>query len=136
MAPSCSVDESGHFSDPEGCAAEESGVRGSLAVAYSWVTWSLLFFWLARRAAKRSIAEGRREEFNPLLSNKEKGGDETERGNPFKYYHAKFRPDDRSSSSSTGASMRGGSSDNRVEEEESEVFKSIDRQYSKSGTIS
>mmetsp|Transcript_12646 Transcript_12646/g.28881 ORF Transcript_12646/g.28881 Transcript_12646/m.28881 type:complete len:613 (+) Transcript_12646:321-2159(+) len=92
MAPSCSVDESGHFSDPEGCAAEESGVRGSLAVAYSWVIWSLLFFWLARRAAKRKIAEGRREEFNPLFSNKEKGGDETEQGNPFRYYHAKFRP--------------------------------------------
>ena len=67
-------------------------MRGSLAVAYSWVIWSLLFFWLARRAAKRKIAEGRMEEFNPLFSNKEKGENETEQANPFRYYHAKFRP--------------------------------------------
>lgn len=89
LAPACRVDASGGFVDPKECEAQEAGVRQSLAVAYAWVLWSLLFFELCRRAARWEIGKARSREHNSLLLHEEGGtGEES----PFRYYHSQFQP--------------------------------------------
>ncbi len=58
MAPECRIGEDGEFEDPDGCAAEEEGVRLGLGVAYLWMGWSLVFFEVARCFAKRGRNNG------------------------------------------------------------------------------
>ncbi|KAL9180586.1 hypothetical protein ACHAXT_011039 [Thalassiosira profunda] len=90
LAPACRIGSSGEFDDPEGCKEQEAGVRQTLAIAYSWVLWSLLFFELSRRFARRElrreISEARREEVNSLLLQED--GEESS----FQYYHSRFQP--------------------------------------------
>jgi hypothetical protein len=94
LAPACRVGPSGEFVDPEQCSEQKSGVIKSLAIAYSWVLWSLIFFEIARRFAQRharqEIRKARIEEFNNnlLLHWGEEGRDE----GSFQYYHYRFQP--------------------------------------------
>jgi hypothetical protein len=44
LAPGCKVGADGTFANPEACESQEKGVRATLAIAYCWVLWSLLFF--------------------------------------------------------------------------------------------
>jgi hypothetical protein len=90
LAPACTVGKSGDFVDPEQCEEQEVGVRKTLAIAYSWVIWSLIFFELARRFTRREIGKGRKEEINTLLLSVEDNG--AERESTRQYYHSKFRP--------------------------------------------
>jgi hypothetical protein len=90
LAPACTVGKSGDFVDPEQCKEQEVGVRTTLAIAYSWVIWSLIFFELARRFARREIGKARQEEINTLLLSVEDNG--VEREGTLQYYHSKFRP--------------------------------------------
>ena len=53
LAPACRVGPSGEFLDPEQCIEQGAGVRKCLAIAYSWVLWSLIFFEIARQFAWR-----------------------------------------------------------------------------------
>lgn len=99
LAPACKIGQDGEFVDPEGCIAQEAGVRQSLAIAYSWTLWCLVFFEIARRYAfkektaedKRRVATEREEQFNGLLLRE--SNDETNGGEGiFQYYHSKFHP--------------------------------------------
>mmetsp|Transcript_53773 Transcript_53773/g.114235 ORF Transcript_53773/g.114235 Transcript_53773/m.114235 type:complete len:161 (-) Transcript_53773:79-561(-) len=101
LAPACRVDASGGFIDPEQCKEQEVGVRQSLAISYAWVLWSLLFFELSRRFARREIAKASREERNTLLLQQEdgSGGEST-----FQYYHSRFQPPVSNQSTSNGES--------------------------------
>lgn len=86
LAPACNIGASGEFQDPEQCKEQESGVRQSLAIAYAWVLWSLIFFEATRRFARREIGKARSEEVNTLLLEEENGtGDES----TFQYYHSR-----------------------------------------------
>jgi len=90
LAPACRIGPSGDFVDIEQCKEQEDGVRKSLAIAYSWVLWSLLFFELSRRFAKREIGKARAEEVNTLLLQEEDSG--TGDDSTFQYYHSRFQP--------------------------------------------
>ncbi|KAL7554212.1 hypothetical protein ACHAWF_017634 [Thalassiosira exigua] len=90
FAPACRVGPSGEFVDPETCKDQEDGVRKSLAIAYAWVFWSLIFFECARRYARREIAAAREREANALLFREENGNEVGE--SSFQYYHSQFKP--------------------------------------------
>mmetsp|Transcript_33699 Transcript_33699/g.64203 ORF Transcript_33699/g.64203 Transcript_33699/m.64203 type:complete len:161 (-) Transcript_33699:1867-2349(-) len=92
LAPSCRVGPSGDFADPKQCEAEELGIRKSLAIAYAWVLWALLFYELCRRFAKREIGKARAEEHNTLLMQEEED-DGTREDSAFAYYHSQFQPE-------------------------------------------
>lgn len=89
LAPSCRIDSSGEFVDPEGCKEENVGIRQSLAISYVWVVWSLIFFEATRRFAKREIGKARKMEVNTLLLREESGSEDD---SSFRYYHSRFRP--------------------------------------------
>lgn len=94
MAPACRVGPSGEFVNPEQCREQQSGVRKSLAIAYSWVLLSLIFFEIARQFALRNsrqeIGTVRSEDHdNNLLSHGRKVG--REKGG-FAYSHFRFQP--------------------------------------------
>lgn len=93
LAPACRVGPSGEFVDPDQCSEQKSGVRKSLAIAYSWVLWSLVFFEIARRIARRhrkEIGKSRIEEFNNNLLLH--GGCGVKDEGCFQYYHYRFQP--------------------------------------------
>lgn len=102
LAPNCRVGKDGEFVDPEQCSLEESGVRMSLAIAYSWTIWSLIFFEIARRFARdeqKKDDEIRLNDIRGSRSNKaevnsmlaQEGEHIGEKGN-LDYYHSKFKP--------------------------------------------
>lgn len=62
LAPSCRVGPSGEFDDPEQCHAEGAEIRKCLAMAYSWVLWSLAFFEIARQFSWRNAERSGRQE--------------------------------------------------------------------------
>ena len=101
LAPACRIDESGAFEDPQGCEQQSDGVRKTLAIAYCWVLWALIFFEASRRFARREIGEARREEINTLHLSE----DET----PFQHYHSRFRPpqSDPDASDEAGSPLNG-----------------------------
>lgn len=107
LAPACKVDSSGDFSDPEQCKEQEIGVRQSLAIAYAWLFWCVIFYEMSRRLAmremKREIGEERISEVNDLLL-KEQESNEDDDGSDrvFKYYHSRFAPGADESSPLTG----------------------------------
>jgi len=92
LAPACRVGASGEFDDPEQCKEQEPGIRKSLAIAYAWVLWSLFFFELSRRFARREIGKARREEVNTLLLQEENDGSGSGRNSTFQHYHSRFQP--------------------------------------------
>lgn len=96
LAPGCNIDETGGFVDPQKCKEQEVGVRQSLAIAYTWVLWAVLFFELARRLAKRELGRLRSSEHNTLLlqeeNSNENGEESTSTPSTFHYYHSKFKP--------------------------------------------
>eukprot|EP00549_Striatella_unipunctata_P007710 CAMPEP_0118696626 /NCGR_PEP_ID=MMETSP0800-20121206/13967_1 /TAXON_ID=210618 ORGANISM="Striatella unipunctata, Strain CCMP2910" /NCGR_SAMPLE_ID=MMETSP0800 /ASSEMBLY_ACC=CAM_ASM_000638 /LENGTH=459 /DNA_ID=CAMNT_0006595791 /DNA_START=344 /DNA_END=1723 /DNA_ORIENTATION=+ len=55
LAPACRIGKDGDFVDIDGCQSDHVGIRSTLAVAYAWMTWSLLFFELARYFARQQI---------------------------------------------------------------------------------
>jgi MFS family permease len=104
LAPGCKVGEDGSFSNPDECSSQEKGVRVTLAIAYAWVLWSLVFFELARRLSRIEIGKRRSDEINSLLLQEDDGADGAaangDKGNnsTFQYYHSKFQPTPRQSS--------------------------------------
>ena len=93
LAPDCIIDETGGFVNPDKCKEQEVGVRQSLAIAYTWVLWAVLFFELARRLAKRELGRLRSSEHNTLLLQEENSNDgEESTPSTFHYYHSKFKP--------------------------------------------
>lgn len=92
FAPACTFSKNGDFADKDQCKEQVMGVRGSLAIAYAWVIWSLIFFEIGRRFAKREMGKVRRQEvYAALLSTTTTVNlDEHVRNLP--YYHSKFRP--------------------------------------------
>ncbi len=62
LAPACRVGPSGEFGDPEQCIEQGSEIRKCLAIAYSWVLWSLIFFEIARQFARRQTERLGRQE--------------------------------------------------------------------------
>lgn len=89
LAPACRIGASGEFNDPKQCKNETDGIRKTLAIAYCWVFWALLFFEASRRFAKREIGKARSEEINTLRLQEESGsGEDT----TFQYYHSRFQP--------------------------------------------
>ena len=88
LAPACRVDSSGGFTDPEQCKEQEAGLRQSLAIAYAWTLWALLFFAIATRFARREVGKARAQEANTLLFQEDSGEGTT----TFQYYHAQFQP--------------------------------------------
>jgi hypothetical protein len=90
LAPSCTIGKNGEFVDKELCKEQQAGVRKTLAMAYSWVIWSLVFFELARRFSRKEIGKTRQEEINTLFLLEEDNG--AERESTLQYYHSKFRP--------------------------------------------
>lgn len=100
LAPGCKVSSDGTFANPDECTSQEKGVRATLAVAYVWVLWSLLFFDVARRLSRIEIGKRRSEEVNSLLLREEgeedsvgaAGGGSEKKSSPFQYYHSKFQP--------------------------------------------
>lgn len=108
LAPGCKVGADGTFANPEACESQEKGVRATLAIAYFWVLWSLLFFDIARRLSRIEIGKRRSDEMNSLLLQEEDddddngvvvGGGSSERNSTFQYYHSKFQPTRQSSRS-------------------------------------
>lgn len=102
LAPGCKVGEDGSYSNPNECASQEKGVRATLAIAYVWVLWALVFFELARRLSRIEIGKRRSEEVNPLLlqeedSNGAAAGGGEKKKSTFQYYHSKFHPTPQSS---------------------------------------
>mmetsp|Transcript_10166 Transcript_10166/g.21841 ORF Transcript_10166/g.21841 Transcript_10166/m.21841 type:complete len:419 (+) Transcript_10166:1-1257(+) len=97
LAPECRIGEDGDFEDPEGCAEEEEGVRLGLGVAYLWMGWSLVFFEVARRFAKRGLVRTEaKEERNGGGEDGYQRGDGgkagREGGNDVAdYYHSRFQ---------------------------------------------
>eukprot|EP00578_Thalassiosira_sp_NH16_P025160 CAMPEP_0181088058 /NCGR_PEP_ID=MMETSP1071-20121207/6589_1 /TAXON_ID=35127 /ORGANISM="Thalassiosira sp., Strain NH16" /LENGTH=541 /DNA_ID=CAMNT_0023169959 /DNA_START=421 /DNA_END=2046 /DNA_ORIENTATION=- len=89
FAPSCRVRESGEFEDPEGCKAQQAGVRQTLAIAYAWILWSIIFLEITRRIARHKIWKTRTEEHNTLLLQEENGSEDNR---AFQYYHSRFQP--------------------------------------------
>uniref|UniRef100_A0A7S2KW68 Major facilitator superfamily (MFS) profile domain-containing protein n=1 Tax=Skeletonema marinoi TaxID=267567 RepID=A0A7S2KW68_9STRA len=96
LAPGCKVGEDGSFSKPEECASQEKGVRATLAIAYVWVLWALVFFELARRLSRIEIGKRRSDEINSLLLQEEDSNGASANGeknnSSFRYYHSKFQP--------------------------------------------
>jgi MFS family permease len=93
LAPGCKVGEDGSFSNPDACASQEKGVRETLAIAYVWVLWSIVFFELARRLSRIEIGKRRSDEVNPLLLREEDSNGAVEKNrSTFQYYHSKFQP--------------------------------------------
>jgi hypothetical protein len=101
LAPACIFSTNGEFADKEECKEQQIGVRQSLAIAYSWVIWSLIFFEVARRFAKQEMEMmiRRRDDFalNNALSvndvnNDEQESSRVEHASSLQHYHNKFRP--------------------------------------------
>ena len=90
LAPACTIGKDGDFVDTELCKEQQAGVRRTLAIAYSWVIWSLVFFELARQFSRQEIGKTRKEEINTLFLLEEEDGVEHE--STLQYYHSKFRP--------------------------------------------
>jgi len=55
LAPHCVIDSEGDFLDFEKCQSEHFGVRSTIALAYAWITLSIIFFTLARRLAMKEL---------------------------------------------------------------------------------
>eukprot|EP00986_Skeletonema_menzelii_P001681 scaffold460_cov81-Skeletonema_menzelii.AAC.21 len=97
LAPGCKVGEDGSFSNPDECSSQEKGVRATLAIAYVWVLWSLVFFEVARRLSRIEIGKRRSDEINSLLlleedSNGAAAANGEKNNSTFQYYHSKFQP--------------------------------------------
>lgn len=100
LAPACIFSTNGEFADKEECKEQQIGVRQSLAIAYSWVIWSLIFFEVARRFAKREIEMIRRGDeillynnaINDVVNDDEQESSRVEHANSLQHYHNKFRP--------------------------------------------
>lgn len=57
LAPACNITANGAFVDDVRCEEQHLGIRGTIAIAYAWITLSIVFFELARRVAKREYAQ-------------------------------------------------------------------------------
>ena len=101
LAPACTIGPDGEFTDAEQCKEQEVGIRQTLAIAYSWVIWSLIFFEVARRFARREISKSRSAEVNTLLLQEEESSNGDSASRPFfGYYHSKFQPPPKNTPSS------------------------------------
>jgi hypothetical protein len=56
FAPACVITETGGLVNLDLCRTQHVGIRKTLAIAYAWLTWTILFFYLARRLALRKQA--------------------------------------------------------------------------------
>lgn len=55
LAPACVINASGNFVDDYRCSKQHLGIRGTIAVAYAWITLSIIFFEWSRRMAKAEL---------------------------------------------------------------------------------
>lgn len=100
LAPACIFSTNGEFADKDQCKEQQIGVRQSLAIAYSWVIWSLIAFEVARRFAKREMEMmvRRRDEIvlnnDPInvVNDDEQESSRVEHASSLQHYHTKFRP--------------------------------------------
>ena len=99
LAPACIFSTNGEFADKDQCKEQQIGVRQSLAIAYSWVIWSLIAFEVARRFAKREMEMmvRRRDEIvlnnDPInvVNDDEQESSRVEHASSLQHYHTKFR---------------------------------------------